>query len=293
MENRDFVIVTDSTCDLPEQYVKDNNLVVINLGYSLEDKDYDGSIQNSLTPKEFYDKVRNGSMPKTSMISPEQAEDAFEEIIQSGRDVLYIGFSSALSGSYNSGRIAAEMLSAKHPDFQIISIDSLCASLGEGLFVNYAVDLKKQGLDIKEVAQKLESDKQKFLHYFTVSDLHHLHRGGRVSKASAVIGSMLGIKPVLHVDENGKLIPIAKVRGRKQSLDMLVEKMGTKLGSYINKIVYISHGDCIEDAEYVAKQVKEKYNIKEFIINTVGPVVGAHSGPGTIALFFVGTNRAE
>lgn len=287
--NKEYVIISDNTCDLPDSLYKQLGLKIMCLSYTMGGVEY--SEDNALSISEFYAKMRNGEMTKTSQITREDIEKAFTEVLDSGLDILYIGFSSGLSGSYNSARIAAEELSPKYPDSKIRTVDSLCASIGEGLFVYKAVQMKKEGKSIDEVYQWCEDNKLHLCHMFTVNDLMFLHRGGRVSKASAVAGSILGIKPILHVDNEGHLIPIGKIRGRKQSLEALVNEMDKRLGNYKNDTIGISHGDCIDDAEYVKKLVEKKYGIKNFIINHVGPVIGSHSGPGTLALFFLGEHR--
>ena len=207
--------------------------------------------------------------------------------------MLHLAFSSGLSGSYNSVRLAAEELKEEYPDRKIIVVDSLCASLGEGLFVYKAVQMKEAGASMEEVAAWLEEHKQNFCHVFTVDDLFHLYRGGRVSKAAAIVGTMINLKPLLHVDDEGHLIPLSKVRGRKKSLATLVSMMEERIGSWKDKndIIFISHGDCEEDAQYVAKLVREKFGYESFLINTIGATIGTHSGPGTVALFFMGEYR--
>lgn len=242
---------------------------------------------------EFYNRMRNGSMPTTSQVNPEQARKAFTACLEQGRDVLYIAFSSGLSGTYNSGKLAAEELKeeGRFPERKLVVLDSLSASLGEGLLVHKAVQMKESGSSLEEVADWVEKHKLELCHNFTVDDLFHLHRGGRVSKATAILGTMINIKPILHVDDEGHLIAIGKVRGRKKSLTALVDRMGEQIQGFENPVVFISHGDCLEDAKYVEKLVRERFGVENFIINHVGPTIGAHSGPGTIALFFMGNPR--
>lgn len=286
-----FIITTNSCADLPKDFIQKYNIGVLPLSFSIDNKEYSGVEDYDV--KEFYDKMRSGLMPTTSQVTPQIAKNIFEEYIKEGYDVLHLSFSSGLSGSYNSSRVAAMEINEEYKDNKVIVINSLCASLGEGLFVYQAVKLKNQGKTIEEVADYLENHKLNVCHYFTVDDLNHLYRGGRVSKATAIIGTMIGVKPVLHVDDEGKLIPISKVRGRKQSLNALVKYMKESIGSYKDKndIVFISHGDALKDAQYVADKVKEEFGIDAFLINHVGPVIGTHSGPGTIALFFMGDKR--
>ena len=232
-------------------------------------------------------------MSVTSQINPEEAREMLEPFVKEGKDVLHLGFSSGLSGTYNSMRIAAEELVEDYPEAKIIVIDTLCACLGEGLLLYYALKLKEEGKTIDEIAKWAEENRLHMVHLFTVNDLNHLYRGGRISRTTAVVGSMLNIKPVLHVDNDGKLTAIGKVRGRKKSLQELVKLMDEKIGSYHDTChtIFISHGDCEEDANYVAEKVKEKYQINTIIMNQVGATIGAHSGPGTMALFFVGDER--
>lgn len=293
MTNRDYTIVTDTTCDLPQNYYEKNNVTVITLTYMLDGIEYDGTFENSLKPALFYEKLRGGIMAKTAAVSPETMTRVFTNVLEQGNDLLYVAFSSGLSSTYQSACIARDELAEKYPDQKILCVDSLCASLGEGLLLDLVLRKAKEGTSVEELAAYAKEIRLHVCHYFTVDDLNHLYRGGRVSKTTALFGTMLGIKPVMHVDENGHLIPIGKVRGRRQSLDALVSKMGTKIEGCDNPYVFISHGDCIDDAKYVAAQVKDKYGIKTEIIGTIGPVIGSHSGPGTVALFFVGRNRAE
>jgi len=286
-----YIITTDTTTDLPEEYIKKHDLGIMSLTYTLEGTTY--SKDNPLDVKLFYEKMRNGSMPTTSQVNPENAKNIFLPYLKDGYDILHIAFSSGLSGSYNSTRIAAEELSEEFPDRKITIIDSLAASLGEGLLVHKAVMLKEQGADLDTVADWVEQNKLHIVHNFTVDDLFHLHRGGRVSKATAILGTMINVKPILHVDDEGHLIALSKVRGRKKSLQALVDSMEKQMGAYRsqNDIVFISHGDSLADAQYVADLVKQRFGIESFLINYVGPTIGAHSGPGTIALFYMGDYR--
>ena len=288
---REYVITTDNNSDLPEEYLKEHGIGCMYLSYAMDGKNYKhGSF---LPVHEFYDAMRNGSMPTTSQVNPQDARAVFEPFLKEGKDILHIAFSSGLSGTYNSSRIAAEELMEEYPDRKIIVVDSLAASLGQGLLVYLAAEKKEQGEDLETVAKWTEENKLHMVHLFTVDDLNHLYRGGRVSKTTAVVGSLLNIKPVLHVDNEGKLTAIGKVRGRKKALQELVKLMEEKLGSYHDKChtIFISHGDCENDAQYLAEKVKEKYQINTIIMNQVCATIGAHSGPGTMALFFVGDER--
>ena len=287
----EYVITTDNNSDLPEKYLKDHGVGCMYLSYSMDGKNY--THENFLPEHEFYEAMRNGSMPTTAQVNPENAKALLEPYLKEGKDILHIAFSSGLSGTYNSSRIAAEELMEEYPDRRIIVVDSLSASLGQGLLVWLAQQKKELGQTLENVADWAEKNKLKMVHLFTVDDLNHLYRGGRVSRTTAIVGSMLNIKPVLHVDNEGKLTAIGKVRGRKKALQELVKLMDEKIGSFGADCdtIFISHGDCEQDAQYVAAKVKEKYNIKNIIINQVGATIGAHSGPGTMALFFVGDVR--
>ncbi len=285
--------MTDTTADLPESYIRDHGLSILSLNYILDGQTYDR--EHPLDVKEFYARMRSGSMPTTSQVNPEQARSTMYAYLEKGLDVLYIAFSSGLSGTYNSGRIAAEEIAEDgiFPERKVVVVDSLCASLGEGLLVHKAVMLKEAGKSLEEVADWLEKNKLHICHNFTVDDLFHLHRGGRVSKATAILGTMMNVKPVLHVDDAGHLIAIGKVHGRKKSISALVDRMAEQIKGYEdqNDVIFISHGDCIEDVEYLKKLIEEKIGNTEFLVNYVGPTIGAHSGPGTLALFFMGEPR--
>ena len=288
---REYVITTDNTADLPYSYYKQHDIEYMYLTYQMEGETY--GKQNELEYKDFYERMRKGSMPTTSQVNSEEAKEVLRPILAQGKDILHLAFSSGLSGSYNSVRMAAEELREEFPDRKIVIIDSLCASLGEGLFVDKAVEMKEEGKSLEENAAWLEENKLNFCHVFTVDDLFHLHRGGRVSKVAAVVGTMINLKPLLHVDNEGHLIPLKNVRGRRKSLSGLVSMMEERIGDWKDKNtkIYISHGDCQEDAEYVAKLVREKFGYETFLINTIGATIGAHAGPGTVALFFLGEYR--
>ncbi|MDY3017911.1 DegV family protein [Blautia sp.] len=288
---REYVITTDNNADLPVEYYKEHNVGCMYFSYTMDDVLYK---QGSYMPEgEFYGKMRAGSMPTTAQVNPEEARLLFEPYLKEGKDILHIAFSSGLSGTYNSCRIAVEELREEYPDRIITIIDSLAASLGQGLLVYLTQKLKEEGADMQTAAEWAENHRKNIVHLFTVDDLNHLYRGGRVSKTTAVLGGMLNIKPILHVDDEGKLIPIGKVRGRKKSILELASLMDEKLGSHKDTCdtIFISHGDCLEDAKILAEKIKARYQINTEIINYVGSVIGAHSGPGTLALFFVGDLR--
>lgn len=289
----EYIISTDTSCDFPLEYVKQHQLPLVTLFYSIDGVTGENGCPSSDVLKNFYDKMRAGSMTKTQQASIEDTEKVFREILQEGKDILHIAFSSGLSGTANAARLAAENMMEEFPGRKIIVIDSLCASLGQGLLVDYALKLQQQGKTMEETAKWLEDHIQNICHLFTVEDLKYLQRGGRISKTTALVGTMIGIKPVLHVDPEGKLVSISKVRGRKQSIQALVNKMEENIGKYRDEKqpIFISHGDCIEDANYLAELVKERFGYDKFLINDVGPTIGAHSGPGTLALFFMGETR--
>lgn len=288
----EYVILTDSTSDLNPQIINDLNIVVIPLQFTIGEKSYyDYADERELSIKNFYDMLRGGAMSTTAQINTAQYIDVFEPYLKEGKDVIYICFSSGLSGSYNSSCLAAQELSEKYPNQKVYSVDSLAASMGEGLLVYNAVMRKKAGLSIDELKKWVEDNRNHLCHWFTVDDLHHLKRGGRVSSAAAVVGSMLGIKPVLHVDNEGHLIPVEKVRGRQRSLETLVQKMEESCIAPQDQVIMISHGDCLEDAKIVEELVRTKLHVKDVLINYIGPVIGTHSGPGTVALFYMGKQK--
>ena len=292
MELRQYILSTETTSDMDFRYYTEHGIHTLGLTLLLDGKEYDCTEENAIPIKEFYRILRGGALPKTSQVTVEKARLAFEALLKKGYDILHISFSSALSGTYQSCTIAAKELLSQYPDRTIRVIDSKCASMGQGLLLNRAVTLKQQGKGLEEVADQIEKEKLTFCHNFTVDDLFHLHRGGRVSKMTAILGSALGIKPLLHVDDEGRLINVGKTRGRKASLNWLVDKMAEQFVKEKNDVVYISHGDCYDDAKYVADLVKRRFGIHNIVIGDVGPVIGAHSGPGTVALFFVGKSRA-
>ena len=285
----EFVIVSDSTVDLPKEYLQAKQVPIISLSYIMDGVTYEE--MDGLSHKEFFEKLRTGSLPTKSQINPEQAREALEPLAKEGKDILYIGFSSGLSGSYNSVRMAAEDLKEEYPDINIITIDSLCACMGEGLLLYKALELKERGMSMKEIVEWVEANKLHICHNVTVDDLNHLHRGGRISRTTAVVGSMIKIKPIIHMSDEGKLVVIGKERGRKKSLISIVDRMEKQMQGYDNDIVMITHGDGIEDAEFVKKQVEERFGIHNVMINGIGSVIGSHTGAGVVAVFFMGDKR--
>ena len=286
---RDYVITVNSTVDLPEEWLKERHVPVVPLRYTIDGTTY--TDMEGLSAKEFFAKLREGKMSVTSQVNPEEAAEALEPYVKEGKDILHLGFSSGLSGTLNSMRIGAQMLEEKYPGSKVIVIDTLCACLGEGLLLYYALKEKAKGKTMEEVARWVEDNKLHICHNVTVDDLNHLHRGGRVSKTTAVIGTLVQIKPIIHMDNAGKLQVIGKERGRKKSLNKIVDMAAVQSRGWENDIVMITHGDCIEDAEYVAKLVREKMGIDNILINNIGTVIGSHTGPGVVAVFCMGNKR--
>lgn len=287
-----FEIVTDSSCNLPNELIDQYGLHIVSLVFMVEGKPYKSYVKgedNDL--KRFFTMMRNRDVITTSCPNEEACTQVIEPLLEQGKDVLFIGLSSGLSGTYQEGAKACENLQRKYPDRKVVAVDSLCASLGEGLIVTYACKRREEGLDLASTAQWLEDNKLNVCHWFTVDDLFFLKRGGRVSAATAVLGTMLGIKPVMHVDDQGRLINVAKARGREKSLDSLVDRMEASCINPQQQVIYISHGDCVDDANYVAQQCRKRLHVADVLIHYVDPVVGAHSGPGTLALFFLGDKR--
>lgn len=288
----DYLIFTDSNADLTPEMIEELDVKVIPMQFTLAEKDYlDYPDHKELSIQEFYGQMRGGNMCTTIQLNPNDFREQFTPYLEEGHDLIYIAFSSGLSGTYASACMAAGELKNEYPGRKIVVVDSLAASMGEGLLIWHAAMKRREGLSIEELEQWVIDNRNHLCHWFTVDDLFHLKRGGRVSAAAAVIGSALGIKPVLHVDDEGHLIPVKKVRGRRQSLDALVEVMAQTAIDPQQQTVFISHGDSLEDAKYVEKKVREAFKTKQTHINFIGPVIGAHSGPGTIALFFMGTHK--
>ena len=286
----EYIIMTDSTVDLPKEYlIEELQVPYIPLSYIMDGVTYED--MSGLSGKEFFDKIRAGSLPTTSQVNPEQAKKALEPYVKEEKDILFIGFSSALSGTFNSIRMAAEELMEEYPERKIITVDSLCACLGEGLLVYKAVQLKRAGKSLEEVAKWTEENKLHICHNVAIDDLNHLHRGGRVSKTAAIMGTMIQIKPIIHMNDNGELHVIGKQRGRKKALQHIVNMAVEQSKGWENDIIMITHGDCEEDAQYVAKLVREKMGIENILINCIGSVIGSHTGPGVVAVFCMGEKR--
>ena len=284
-----YVIITDSSSDLTPDILSDPALSLLQLDVLVEGEEARPNCDVDIM--EFYGKLRAKLGATTSAVNIDNFLALFESYLKDGFDVLYLGFSSGLSGTYNAGLVAAKELAEKYPERKIYALDTLAASLGQGLLVNYAVNMKNDGADIDTVRDFIEENKLHLCHWFTVDDLFFLKRGGRVSAATAVVGSMLSIKPVLHVDNKGRLISVSKARGRKAAIDALFDKMKQTAIDPEGQTVFISHGDVIEDAEYLANRIRNELHVKEVKIGYVGPVIGAHAGPGVLALFFIGSER--
>ena len=287
---RDYVIFADSSCDFSSEMITERGIGCASLSFRFDDSDNEYT-NNGMNIKEFYDKMREGGVAKTAAVNSETFAVEFEKILKDGKDVLYIGFSSGLSTTFNSARLAATQLCGKYPDGKIIVVDTLAASAGIALLIDMVIAKKNEGATIEEAAKFAEENKMRICHWFTVDDLVYLKRGGRVSAAAAFFGNVIGIKPVMHVDNEGHLVNVLKIRGRRAAIMALADKYGELCDDEGNKIVYISHADCLEEAEMLSDIIKEKYGAETKLITNVGTVIGAHAGPGTIALFFVGKER--
>lgn len=287
----DFIISTDTTCDLPDEFIREHDIDIHSLYYRFGEDVYGGDRQ--LSAKEFFDRVRNGEMPTTMATNPEGSKDLFMARAKAGKDILHIAFSSALSSSFQNACIAAGEVAEEFPDRKIIVIDSKSASMGEGLIVYLAIKKMESGSSLSETAEYVNDIIEHTAHYFTVDDLFHLFRGGRISKATAIIGTLAGIKPSLRVDNEGALESYGKVRGRKKALTCLVDEMGNMMGSYRDKndVIMIVHDDTTADAEYVAGLIRDRFGIDNIIMNSICPTIGAHTGPGVVGLFFLADKR--
>ena len=284
-----YVILTDSCCDLTSAQLAEYGIEALSLEVIMDGGE--PVLNHEINIEEFYTKLREKGSVTTSAISMDRFCGFFENYLKEGTDVLYLGFSSGLSGTYNAAFVAAQDLAEKYPERKVYTVDTLCASLGQGLFVYLASKLRSEGKTIDEVYEWAKEKRYNLCHWVTVDDLFFLKRGGRVNAATAVMGTMLSIKPIIHVDNKGKLINVSKARGRKGALDTLFETMRSTVIEPEKQTMFICHGDCIADAEYMAKRMKEELGVPEVIIGYTGPVIGAHSGPGTLAIFYLGTER--
>ena len=287
---RDYVIFTDSACDIKPALLAEWGVMSCELSFRFDDSEKEYS-NADMSVETFYEKMKAGGVAKTAAVNSQAFAEAFESLIKDGKDILYLGFSSGLSTTCNSARIAAEELKEQYPDAKIVVVDSLAASAGQGLLVCLTVKEKENGADIDAAAAFAKSLIPRLGIWFTVDDLVYLKRGGRVSPTAAFFGNLLGIKPVLYMDNEGHLIPVHKVRGRKTAITTLADLYGERAATRESGTVYISHGACLKDAETLAAILKERYGVEVSLITDVGPVIGAHSGPGTLALFFVANER--
>ena len=284
-----YQILTDSCCDFPPRRYRELGLISLPLSITFRGETYPDRNDDSL--RDMYAGLRAGEAASTAAANPQQWEEALEPVLASGEDALILAFSSGLSTTYQSACIAADEMKERFPERKILVVDSLCASLGQGLLAYYAARKRDEGLGLEELKAWLEDNKLHLCHWFTVNDLMYLKRGGRINAATAIMGTMLSIKPILHVDDEGHLISVGKARGRKASIAALADKAAELGQGYDNSLMFISHGDCREDAQALAELVKERCGAKEVYINYVGAVIGSHSGPGTLALFFLGQHR--
>lgn len=291
MKSRKFAIITDSGCDMPESYLKEHDIICVRLGFTMNNVNYEGEGGEKITEKEFYAKLRDGAMPTTYQVTGEMARMRMEKCLKENKDVFVLTFSSGLSGTAGSFMVAARDLEKEYPERKIRVVDSLCASMGQGLLLDYLVKKADEGAEIDETAKYIEGLKLHICHFFTVDNLFHLKRGGRVSSATAIVGSILKIKPVMHVNDEGKLVAIGKAMGRKKSLATIVEKLFEVADIGENDPVFISHGDCDEDVEYVKSLILQKKPNVEILVNYVGTVIGTHSGAGTLAIFSKAKHR--
>ena len=288
----DFIILTDSSADLSGEMAQAADVQVLPLTFTIGGADYHNYPDNrEMDPHLFYQRLRAGEVATTAAVNMNQYVEAIEPLLQAGRDVLVLAFSSGLSATFQSSKLAVEELSEKYPERKLYTVDTLCASLGQGLLVWYAAQERKKGRTIEEVRDWAEANKLKLCHWVAVDDLAHLKRGGRISATTAFVGGMLNIKPIIHVDNEGHLINVGKVRGRSASLKYLVDEMGKRITDPQEQVIFISHSDCLEDAKVVGEEAKRRFGVKDVVYNHIGPVIGAHTGPGTVALFFMGTER--
>ena len=285
----EYKIVTDSGCDLPQEMLSSLDVRTVPLIVNFRGEDREDSVDAGI--KEMYEGLRAGEVATTSAVNPDRWMEKMESVLAQGMDVLTITFSSGLSTTYQSAVIAANELKEKYPDRKILVVDSLSAALGQGLLIWYACKMKDAGMGVEELAAWVEENKLNLCHWVAVDDLMYLKRGGRVSATTAVVGTMLQIKPIIHVDNEGKLISVGKARGRKASIQTLAQK-ALELGEgFDNSTMFICHGDCEEDAKYLESLVREKCGVQDVFIGYIGAVIGSHAGPGTLALFFMGKHR--
>ena len=287
-----YRIITDSSCDMTQEMADALELEIVPLYVHYRGKEYANYLDGrALDTAEFYQGLRSGEMTSTAAVNPAQWKEVARPVLDAGQDVLILAFSSGLSTTFNAAFMAAQELLEEYPQRKIYVVDTLCASLGQGLLCYHVAKRRQEGATIEEARDYAEANKLHLCHWFTVDDLMFLKRGGRISGATAVMGSLLQIKPVMHVDNDGHLVPVSKARGRKASIQAMAAKVGETAFDPAKQTMFISHGDCLQDAEYLAELLKQQYHVPEVAINYVGPVIGSHSGPGTLALFFLGDHR--
>lgn len=287
-----FEIMTDSTANLPDGIIVRQELSILSLTYTVDGVEYRGYQKGKGIPAvPVYDMMRSKKEIRTSLVNGQEAYDAAEQIVKKGQDILYVGLSSGLSGTFQAVQMAFTELQEEYPERSLIAVDSLSAAMGEGILVRRAVQMREEGCTIRETAEWLQENLLHVCHEFTVEDLFFLKRGGRIGTAAAVLGSALKVKPVLYVDDEGHLTPAGKVRGRKKSLDALADRMEQKIVSPEEQTVYIAHGDCLADADYLADKIRRRIPAKKIQVEMLEPVLGAHSGPGTVGLFYIGEHR--
>ena len=290
---RDYIIMTDSSCDLPAGMAEDFGIPVLPLTVIMDDgAEFENHLdERAVSCKDFYQMLRDGRMAKTSAVNVDQFMTEMDMHLKAGKDVLYLGFSSGLSATFSSGKIAAGELSSQYPDQKVFAVDTLCASLGQGMIVYLAALEKQAGKTIEEVRDFVENTKMDICHWIAADDLNHLKRGGRISAATAFVGGALNIKPLIHMNDEGRLVSVDKARGRKNAHKKLLDLMKERGKDLDGQTVFISHADCIDDANGLADMIRAEIPVKDVIINFIGPVIGAHTGPGTVVLFFKGSPR--
>lgn len=287
------VIITDSCCDLPAEYIKEHQIISLGVNFYVDGEEYQDDHGQTLSYKEFYDSMRQGIMPTTSQVNYETYKRAFTEYVLQGKAIIYIGFSSGLSGCVNTANIVKQEILEEYPKADITIIDTLCASVGEGLLVYYACTMLEQGSSKEEIVLWLTNNKNRVNHWFTVENLDHLKRGGRISSTAAMIGTMLNIKPILSVNNEGKLVSVAKVKGRKKSISFLVDALEEYCEDLEEQVLFICHGDSLQDAEYLKELILKRHTVKGIMLNCLGPGIGTHTGPGIIGLVFLGKEKVD
>lgn len=287
------VIMTDSCCDLPYDFIKESNIHVIPFSYHIDGKDYHDDFGKSLSYKDFYNRIREGSMPTTSQITTYTFEENFRKFASQGYSVVYIGFSSQLSSTFNNAVLARNLLLEKDPSLDITVIDSKSASVGQGAIIYYVGQMLKEGKSKEEIVEWVEENKLKVNHWFVVDSLDHLKRGGRISSASAAVGTLLDIKPLLNVDDHGKLNVIKKIRGRKKSIKALLDVLKLNIVNPEEQTIFINHGDCLKDAEYLKDLLLKEFKVRDVMMHYVGPIIGTHTGPGMLCMVFLGQDRGR